>query len=257
MEQRFLDIQDILQQESVVDLETQQKLGGFYTKAHEGINLLIQLIYFIPAIPVDESAERNYFSYVHSWFYMSPYTFRACILLLSRGYYFEASLLNRNLIEVLGKMHYFLNHKEELRKLENVESIKTGKPKMNFKTMFDEVFPGFYQEYRISSHIAHGGIGARLMKIKYNSSTDIKADTGVFYNEWRATSITNNFIVYFLGYLRFYKKLFPDIVDKLPPDIKQSFIEIDNWFEKNIHEHVELKGGENEWHRAVKPIWNI
>jgi len=188
---------------------------------------------------------------------MSPYTFRACVLLLSRGYYFEASLLNRNLIEVLVKMRYFLNHKEELKKCENVELLKAGKTKMNFKKMFDEVFPGFYREYRMSSHIAHGGIGARLMKIKYNTPTDIKADTGVVYNEWRATSIVNTFVVYFLGYLRFYKKLFPDVTDELSPDIKQNLIDVDGWFEKCIQEHIQLKGGENEWHQAVKPIWNI
>ncbi|MFA5169120.1 MAG: hypothetical protein WC420_00020 [Candidatus Paceibacterota bacterium] len=257
MQKRLLSIQDILQQESIVETETQEKLGGFYIKAHQGIDLLIKLLYYIPIEPNDESANHNYASYLHSWFYMASYTFRACILLFSKGYYFEALILNRNLIETLGKMRYFSNHKEDLQKLENVESIKTGKPRMNFKTIFDEVFPEFYPEYRMSSHFAHSGIGARLMKIKYNSPTNIESDTGVVYNEWRATHIIHNFEVYFLGYVRFYKKIYPDAINNLPLNIKNNFAEIEDWFENSIRAHIKLKGGENDWHKAVKQIWDI
>lgn len=254
---RFLDIQDILEQERVVEAETKSRLAGFYVKSLEGIDLLIHLIYSIPSRPIEETPGYQYFSYVHAWFYMAVFTLRACVLLLSRGYYFEASLLNRNLIEVLVKIRYFSNHKEDLGKFENIDALKRGYPKMNFRQMFDEVLPGYYQEYRMSSHMAHGGIGARLMKIKYHSATSADADTGVFYNEWRAGHTVNVFVVYFLGYIRFYKKLFPEVVTKLPSDVRDKLAEIEAWYERNIQQHIKLKGGENSWHRAVRPIWDI
>lgn len=254
---RYLNIQDILNQESGVEKETQYKLKGFYDKAMEGINLLISLQYLMPMRKDDLTDEDRYFSYVHSWFYMSIFTFRSCVLLLSRGYYFEASLLNRNLVEVLVKMRYFLNHKEKLKEFENIEALQTGKPKMNFRLMFDEVFPGFYEKYRLESHVAHGGIGARLMKIKYHSATHAEVDQGVVYNEWRAGSIVNSFGVYFLGYIRLYKKLYPQIIISLPPEASTEFFSIEAWFIKMIQDHIKLKGGENDWHRAIKSIWDF
>lgn len=156
MSKRCLNIDDILNQELFVEQETKHKLKGFYNKALDGINLLIKLQYLQPISQNDLSDENKYFSYVHSWFYLSIFTFRSCLLLLSKGYYFEAALVNRNLVEVLVKMHYFSRHKEKLKEFENIEALKTGKPKMNFRQMFDEVFPGFYEKYRIESHIAHG-----------------------------------------------------------------------------------------------------
>lgn len=95
------------------------------------------------------------------------------------------------------------------------------------------------------------------MKIKYHSATQAEVDMGVVYNEWRAGSIINSYGVYFLGYLRFYKKLFPHVIRDLPIDISNEFSSIEQWFVNMILDHIKLKGGENDWHKAIKHIWDF
>jgi hypothetical protein len=254
---RELTTSDIAEQEIIVQQLTREKLGGFCAYFNRAIDLLIRLYYRIPRIEDVNTLNGNYLSHVSYSFYMSIFTFRACFVLLERGYYLEANILCRNLIEVFVKMRYFEKHKE---KLETFEQPHIGKgPSVTFKTMFDEVLPGYYDiEYRwMLSHMAHGGVGARIFKIDFKSATDRYADTGVFYKERWASLVMNNLTNYIFGYIRFYKHIYPQVIRSSDEVTLHELKEIEDISKTSFEQHIALKGEENTWHKVSKLIWDF
>lgn len=254
---RELNTSDIAQQELEVQKLTHNKLSGFCDYFNRAIDLLIKLHYRIPKIQDSNTLEGAYLSQTNYWFYMSLFTFRACYVLIERGYYYEAHILCRNLIEIFVKMRYFEKHQDKLRTFDRPHEGK--RPLISFKSMFDEVLPGYYDtQYRlIFSHIAHGGIGALLFKADVKSPTEIFVDTGVVFNEKYASLVMNNISDFIFGYIRFYKYLYPEVIKALDAYMLQEIVEIEEILETGFNEHVVLKGGENDWHKVSKQIWNF
>lgn len=188
---RHLTINDISEQEITVEAKTADSIHGFITLSERTLNLFIELMYVDPAIKDPGTDEGALKSAVCHWMYMGIFTFRASILLMTLGYYFEAHLLNRSLVEVLAKMMYFHRHPDKLKNFESLAEKK--KASITFKTMFDEVLPGYYDDYSwMFSYVAHGGIGARIFKIKQDSEGNRAPDTGVAYDETLAGLVLNS-----------------------------------------------------------------
>jgi hypothetical protein len=251
---RHLTIRDIAKQEIDVEVKTADSLNGFLELSERTLNLFIELVYVDPAIEDVESDVGALKSAARHWLYMSIFTFRASILLMSTGYYFEAHLLNRSLVEVLAKMMYFHTHPDKWKNFESLAAKK--KASITFKAMFDEVLPGYYDEYSwMFSYVAHGGVGARIFKIKHDSAGKRTPDTGVTYDETLAGLVLNHINMFLLGFLRIFASILPEVVQKLPDDRKKEFEDVQMLLETGVHEHIKLKGGENEWHQVTRPIW--
>lgn len=247
-------IDDILRQEIDVEKNTRIKLSGFCDISHQTLGLLIELLHKIPKTYDVETETGAYLSMFYFWFYNSIFTFRASIILFLKGYYMESHILCRNLIEVFVTMRYFDKHKGKLK-----SHLSLKKPFIKFKTIFDEILPDYYDtQYKgLLSNVAHGGIGSLLFKFKFESPKKGKAHAGVFYDEEMASLIMNQLGTYFLGYIRFYKKIHPKVILSLDVKVKNKLDEIEKLLEKNFTEHIELKGGENKWHQVSRAIFEI
>ena len=254
---RELNTSDIAQQELEVQNLTHNKLNGFCNYFNRAIDLLIKLYYRIPKIQDVNTLEGAYLCQASYWFYMPIFTFRACYILIEGGYYYEAHILCRNLIEVFVKMRYFEKHKDELQTFD--QPHKGKRPSILLKTMFDEVLPGYYDtQYRsILAHIAHGGVGALLFKVDVKSPTETFADTGVVFHEKYASLVMNNISNFIFGYIRFYKYLYPEVIKTLDVRMLQEIVDVEKILEAGFEEHVVLKGGENDWHKVSRQIWNF
>ncbi|MCL4400218.1 hypothetical protein M1506_02990 [Patescibacteria group bacterium] len=255
-----LNTQDIQGQELEVQNETRNRLGFFCKYFNDAIDIYIRLIYKIPTNNDLTTARGEYLSQVWYWFYMRIFTFRACFVLWERGYYLEATILSRNLIEVLVRMHYFNHHPDILK----TETESLGRPETrekrgtSFKTMFDEIFPGYYHQYKwMFSHFAHGGTGSLIFKADTKSRPKVEVDMGLIFNEDRASGLLNNLSVFVLGYLRFYKKLYPEVTNSLDEGIAKELERIDKKLLDNFEGHIKLKGGENEWHKVSRQIFDL
>ncbi len=255
-----LNTHDIDGQELEVQATTHQRLNHVIQEQRDAIDLLSSLLYKWPKNDGGESPEGQYQSRVFYWFYMSIYTFKAALGLVERGYYHEANILERNLVEVFVKMRYFEKHPDKLAE-ENKNDSKPetrGKGYVKFKVMFDEILPGYYERYKwMLSNPAHGGVGAMIFKINAKSATDIEADQGVVYNEDQATRVLNGLNVYLLGYIRFYKYLYPVVIEDLLADQRSRFASVEATLLERFESHVVLKGGENDWHTDSRKIIGI
>ena len=73
----------------------------------------------------------------------APYAFRACYLLYERGYYLNAIIIFRNLLECFIQCRYAFNHKDRAGAIWSGQkvTINSKKRKITFKEMFDEITP--------------------------------------------------------------------------------------------------------------------
>ena len=77
----------------------------------------------------------------------------------------------------------------------------------------------------------------------------------VAYDETLAGLVLNHVATFLLGFLRIYERILPEVVQTLTEDLKNELREVDSFLETAIREHIKLRGGENEWHQATRPIW--
>jgi hypothetical protein len=254
---RHLTIQDVRLQEAQVEGGTELCLPGFHEYFDRFVNVLLELLYATPpakTVVIDADAMK---SQARHWFHSCIFTFRAAMLLSNRGYYLESQILDRTLIEVLVKLRYFHKHPDKLTEFQSIAARK--KNKITWKEMFDQVLPGYYvDEYCWSlSYVAHGGVGANVYRTERDPAGNGFADLGVSYKEFWASASTNQKAVFMLGYLRTYKKIFPESIDLLSPELHAEVFAVEDYLERCVKEHIAGKGRLNDWHRAVDPIWNV
>ena len=116
------------------------------------IDVLCKLPYFIgeKLEPKDAAKSVRSLCYVH--YVQAPYTFRSLLTLYQQGYYLEAIVLYRHLLEVFVQLRYFHDHPEEYT------AHILNSPRVSFKKMFESFSSGFYASHysRQYSEAAHG-----------------------------------------------------------------------------------------------------
>jgi hypothetical protein len=250
---RHLRVRDLLHQEAVTEADTEGSLAGFLAYFERALDLLIEMLYATPALVSLSTKMDEFRSQAKHWFHSSLYTFRSSVILSSRGYYFEAQILDRPLIEILVKLRYFFLHPERLGTFQSLAAKK--KAAIQWKVMFDEVLPGYYGEYSWSmSYVAHGGVGANAYRVTRDASGIGTADTGVTYKEFWAGAFANQSTVFLLGFLRTYQRIFADSISAFSPELRKEISEVEALLESAIQSHIQ-HFGRNNWHDIVEPIW--
>ena len=251
---RHLRVRDLLHQEAVTEADTEASLAGFLAYFERALDFLIEMLYATPALVSLSTKMDEFKSQAKHWFHSSLYTFRSSVMLSSRGYYLEAQILDRHLIEILVKLRYFFLHPERLETFQSL--AKKKKPTIQWKVMFDEVLLGYYEdEYSWSlSYVAHGGVGANVYRVRRDASGIGTADTGVAYKEFWASAFANQTTVCLLGFIRTYQRIFADSISTFSPQLRRDISEVETSLESAIQSHIQ-KFGRNRWHDATEPIW--
>jgi hypothetical protein len=260
---RRLNYDDVIQTELQTKAKTDSYLKG--VKKYEPIILdtFFQLMYFTgKKEESDHSADRNYHTYCWHQYYHSGYSLRACFILYERGYYLEANIILRRLLELLVKMKYLKNHKDQVATVwmpENFfllkKDIKEKKKKIRIKDMFNEVAPEAYPEFYglLLSGFTHGGIGSGLDKIDYKS-TKQEASLGSVWNENGATFVLNILTVIALGFLNFFPQVFAEGYKEIDPDLNKQYLETIEWLNGSLENHRSKYPNSEKWHNAVNPL---
>jgi hypothetical protein len=203
----------------VAERETDQQMSGFATRYPNAIDTLLKLPHWFgvdprPQHPVFHAWARN--AYV-----TTCYTFAAMYHLYRAGSYLEASILQRNLSEVLVQFAYFTKYPE---KAENhfvpeevrvaatngtpLTSMPRGKPG-RWIDMFDDVSPGYYRDwYALASRFAHGALGSDIFRVAVGQTGAANVTHGLHYNQSDASYVNIQATALMYGYLRRFPEVF-------------------------------------------------
>ncbi|TAK62436.1 MAG: hypothetical protein EPO24_04915 [Bacteroidetes bacterium] len=217
-------------QENQVKKQTEEFFGrnrnGFSQFALDAIEVIMQGTFHlrdIDEIHTDENGadfKRSFRAFADQHYYRIVFTCKAIYHLFHFGYYTEASILMRNLIETFIRLKYI----EKQQSYELIMSAFAGsmgyqgkKFTVKYKEQFDSVAPGLYNDYRTLCDIAHGEAGTMIFKSELKEGT-IKYDDGLIFKALESTFVVNQFCVYLLAHLEYMMHVFPEIKLNMPPD---------------------------------------
>jgi hypothetical protein len=246
-----LSIRSFRTQESDIREQTRSVVPGFFEFSEQALDTLIQLLYDAPRHRSVSPSQDEFAAQSVHWFYSAVYTATAATSLMETGYYLEARILFRALVEVLVKLAYFNVHPADMKKL---PTLSAGKRTMlSWKAMFDSIWPGYYEEYSTLSYKVHGGIGANAYRLKRGPVGYKRELTmGLEYSEFWASAFINQLTPVLLGYLRTFVRIFG--TDWMSSELSQQYSASTKLLETAISGHI-AKFGKNDWHRRVEVMW--
>jgi hypothetical protein len=226
--------------------ETREKTSIFLkgVKDYEPIifDTFFQLMYFTGKQPVDDP-EGDYHNFCWHQYYHAGYSLRACFILYESGYYLEAKIILRRLLEILVKMRYLQNHKEFvaplwLNKVVTIKDIEGKKKNLSIRDMFKEIAPDLYDDFYglLLSGFTHGGIGSGIGKISFKEPS-LGAMLGSVWSEDGATFVVNTLTFIALGYLKLFPQIFADGYRSIDTDLNEKYLKSVQWLGDALADH--------------------
>ncbi len=178
------------------------------------VNIFFRLSYHCKEDVTPDSDEHYFLTEANLKYLRLPYSLHAIYDLWLKGYYLEAVLIYRHILEGIVSLRYFYSHKD---KLKAHLGIITPRKRVRFHTMFEEIVPGFYERYygRIFSDIAHGGPSTIAFRAKYSSPTNGDIIMGCEFNLNHSRFVSRSTMLVSYGYLNYISVFFPSIMSKI------------------------------------------
>ncbi len=247
---KWLTIEYIEEQENTVAHEFHSFFGkgkgGFCDFALDGCELILQAIcHMTDGWKLNEKGDFKDFDNAFRCFAFYHYdrifyTFKSCYNLLISGYYTDASILLRSIVETFVRLKFI----EKEKTTDLIMKALSGKERFpySYKQQFDAISLGYYEFYRLLCNMAHGGMASHILKVTPNSETkEMIPDNGIIFKANQASFITNQFVIYLLGHLNFLYYVFDEIPVKMPNEYKIKLAETIKWLNICIEEY-----GKNE-----------
>lgn len=209
---------------------TRNILAGVYTNFPEITNTFFKLPYFIGELEPPESDRGGFQSICTTHYFQAPYTFWALYGLYEKGYYLEALILYRHLVESFIQIRYFDRYPEK-----TISQIK----RKNFKVMFDEFAPGFYEKTYapILCEAAHGVFLKDIQRFDRKADSIGRTRMGCEFNSFFASSVMNQTFALLFGYLNIYDSVFPKNTLKSDSIVYRNLSKAKKWLVSAMASH--------------------
>jgi hypothetical protein len=249
---KLMDYTYLRETEEKTAVDTHSHVNGWFTNYSMFLDSLFESVYFIGTAKETESDEGLYYAFAQHILIRFPYTVRATCLLIEKGFYFEATSLVRNLYESLFQIRFFHQHQD----LINAHVL--GK-RIRFKTMFEEISPGFYDVFygKQLSEFAHSGFASLMFRTKYDSATSGNTLMGNAYDEFGASFSLNHLVVLVYGFLNYIPLLFPQYKTLVPEPTEKKRIASLAWLKKAMEDHLGHKPSTQPFYDAVNQLIQI
>jgi hypothetical protein len=198
--ERLFGIADIVVSSERSQEEFAAKLAGLAEWYPRSVDALLKMNYYRGKLSPPGTDRGRFEFFASSHYEQIPYTLWAVYDLMSRGFYLEASILVRSLLEILIQLRYFDACPAALPP--DISGIKDRSKRVRFKTMFDSLAPGFYERYygNLYSGIAHGKGWQMLFRFR-SANDQFSVVYGNSYDEEKATFVANSALPLILGFL--------------------------------------------------------
>lgn len=228
---------------------------GWVPKFQKSLTVLIQIPYIDHTKPDIQNEDYHYYYIARETYCNAPMAFAAAHTLMEQGFYSEAYIVIRSLIEKLVKLRYFANHKEQVASYE-LTGKDTNNKKISIASMWEEVTgdkAAYNKIYSFTSKFTHGAIGANTPSMINKIQQDSMISLMPQYNKIIAEGIINYLVSTLYGYLNlapsfiFYKW-------ETQPIIHKEYDEIKAWLLEQIDKHETNFSQSSEWHKLLNQI---
>ncbi|MBN2426597.1 MAG: hypothetical protein JXR46_16195 [Calditrichaceae bacterium] len=238
MDKKYLNIAIILDQENTCRNNTENFWGknrnGFCDIALNGIEILIQGIGYFRDIDhlkdPDNLEDFNYairtLSFLH--YNRVSYTFKATYNLILNGFYTEAAILLRSIVETFVRLKYInksTNADLVYLAIAGNKGFNGKKFIIRYEEQFNTVARGLYKYYRILCDIAHGAMDSNILRSSVKNRNFIP-DSGIIFNEKDSSFIINQFSAYLLGHIEFMLIIYPEIKNNSPEEFLEKMYSV-------------------------------
>ena len=189
-------------------------LGEDSTEFINLVNIFFRLSYHYKENITPDSDEHYFITDASSKYMRLPYSLHTIHDLWLKGYYLEAMIVYRHILEGMVSLRYFYNHKD---KIKAHLGITAPRKRVTFHTMFEEIATGFYKLYygKIFSDIAHGGPSASLFRAEYFSPINGNIIMSCEFNLEHSRLVARPTMLVSYGYLNYISVFFPSIMSKI------------------------------------------
>ena len=243
----FLGLNYIAMSEKAVKRYTKSYLKGIDENVPNTIDLIFKLSYFIGETADPESDIGATQSICRIQYLQSPYSLWSIFKLYEEGYYLEAQVLYRHVLEAFIQSRYFHKHPSKL-----IDHIK-GTKRVNFSVMFNEFSPGYYKLYykKFISEAVHGLAIKDIYRVDRKNSRTI---LGLEFSEDLASTIINQLVPLLYGFLNGFPVFFPqnNLIEN--PAINKAFVDSKNWLEYAIDSHTKSNPHSVIWINHMKEL---
>jgi len=228
---------------------TRGKIKNWIFNYPKLLDALFEVAYFTGMAKKIESPEGDFYAFGHHILLRFPYTIRATCVLIEKGFYFESLSLVRNLYESFFQLRYFHKHQDKITNHVTNRRIK-------FKTMFEEIAPGYYDEIygKQLSEFAHGGFSSLLFRSHYDSPDSGKILMGNQYEERGCTYSLNQVVPILYGILNYIPILFPQYPKLVQESTEKKRKESIDWLERSMNIHMDSKPSSKKFYDLVSPL---
>ncbi len=217
---RFMSLEHLSQTEEETAEQTWRLYGGNgFIRMRNLINLFLRLSYFLKEDGIKPDSDDGYFQQRTYFTYLRlPYNYKVIYDLWLKGYYIEACVIFRHVLECFVQLRYFSKHREKVKAHMLATKLKG---RISFKTMFEEIAQDSYEFMysKVLSHIAHGGIGASTFRGEYTSPTEGVINMGCKFNQIFSDYVINQTLSIGYGYLNYADEFFPSLLSNITSDI--------------------------------------
>lgn len=247
---RFFGLDDLLLSEQEVVSSTRLGLAGVYEHFPKIIDLLFKLPYFIEKTEDPETEKGGFISYCYIHYAQAPYTFWSIYSLYEKGYYYEAIILLRHLLEALLQMKYFHKYLSKLKR----HTLR--KKPVSFKTMFDEFSKGFYEEHygRQLSDAAHGMFLKNILRTVRRSPQEGRTIMGCEYSSRHASYVVNYTIALLYGYINLFPNFFSNKKIQEDEINYAAFVEAKEWLHRSMTQHKKQYPRSLDWYKHIDKL---
>jgi hypothetical protein len=186
------------------------------------VDLLFNLNHFIDEKVELETTDHFFQVFAFNTYARTPYSLKVIGDLWVKGYYLEAIILIRHLLEGLVQVRYFYNHRDK------ISDHSLGIKRVSFKVIFEEIVPGFYDAYygKLLSSFAHGNFINALFREERESAEKATIIHGSKFNDKHSLSIIKQSLAYGYGFLNFMDIIFPSFKNKIEKDLSTKLKEL-------------------------------
>ncbi|MFI5342780.1 MAG: hypothetical protein ACHQUC_01020 [Chlamydiales bacterium] len=258
MNKKFLNHAKIVHAEGITTTIARQEIGKWLEKFEEFMNLFLKLNYFFktdyPAS--NEHPDDWFFSFAYEKYLEAPYSLHVCNSLMERGYYLNAMIQLRSLLDYFVSCRYFHRHLQHIIPYRSGRKcLIDGKEKwLGPSEIYGFFSKDFYNHYYgdMLSSISHGKLGPAIYRFDRSNPLEERVIMMPEFNLRYAFSIINHLVPIVYGYLSHRLEFFNSRLKELPRELEREISEAVQWL-KAQHEKQER----NDWIEGINHIIGI